>query len=124
MLGQAQAIATVAVKDLEQSKKFYEGKLGLEAQLAMDGWVQYECGKGTALSIYQSNFAGTNEATSVTLAVEDVEAEMKQLRDKGVEFEDYDLPGLKTENGVAQGEEGKAAWFKDPDGNILALVEM
>src|SRR5829696_6907233 len=115
MLGKAKVVATLAVKDIEASKKFYEEKLGLESEREMEGWTQYTCGDGTLLAIYPSSFAGTNEGTAATFGVDDVEAEVKSLRDKGVKFEDYELPGLKTVNGIADGgEEGKIAWFKDP----------
>ncbi|MDF2460812.1 MAG: Glyoxalase/bleomycin resistance protein/dioxygenase [Candidatus Saccharibacteria bacterium] len=124
MLGNAKAVATVAVEDIKEAKKFYEGTLGLKPELEMDGWTQYECGDGTSLAVYPSHFAGTNEATSVTFGVEDVESEVKELKAKGVEFEDYDTPDLKTVEGIADGgEDGKIAWFRDPSGNILAIAQ-
>jgi catechol 2,3-dioxygenase-like lactoylglutathione lyase family enzyme len=124
MLGESPVGATLAVKDQEKAKEFYEGKLGLKIKDEMEGWVSYQCGKGTVLGVYPSQFAGTNEATGATFLVEDLEAEMKELRAKGIEFEEYDFPGLKTENGIASmDDDHKAAWFKDPDGNTIALTQ-
>jgi catechol 2,3-dioxygenase-like lactoylglutathione lyase family enzyme len=75
------------------------------------------------VSVYRSDYAGTNQATAVTWGVEDIDAEVKALKDKGVTFEHYDMPGLELEGDVHVGDHMKIAWFKDPDGNILNLVE-
>ena len=124
-LSDGPVIPTLAVKDIKQAREFYEGKLGLEPSKDLgDGGVIYKAGKGTALLVYPSASARTNQATYAGFSVDNMQETMKELSDKGVEFEDYDFPGLKTENGVATYPGGgKAAWFKDPDGNILALDE-
>ncbi len=124
-LSDAHVIPTIAVKDLQPAREFYEGKLGLKPDQDLgEGGVIYKAGKGTTLLVYPSAMSsGTNKATYAGFRVDDIEETIKDLREAGVEFEEYDFPGLKTENGVAtyQGGGGKAAWFKDPDGNILAL---
>lgn len=124
MLGKQNAVATVAVRNLAAAKKFYEGALGLKAIDAEgDEVVVYETG-GSRLNVYRSQFAGTNKATAVTWSVDDVEGEVKTLKSKGVAFEHYDMPGLKVQGDlhVAEGEDMKVAWFKDPDGNIFSIV--
>lgn len=124
MLGEQDAIPTVAVKNLEAAKRFYADKLGLK-QIDAEGdeVVVYETGS-SRLNVYRSQFAGTNKATAVTWSVADVEGEVRALKSKGVAFEHYDMPGLKLQGDlhVAEGEDMKVAWFKDPDGNIFSLV--
>ena len=124
MLGKQDAVATVAVKNLPAAKKFYEGTLGLKPIDAEgDEVVVYESGN-SRLNVYRSQYAGTNKATAVTWAVDDVEGEVKALKSKGVAFEHYDMPELKLQGDVhvAQDADLKVAWFKDPDGNIFSIV--
>jgi len=122
MLGKQDAVATVAVKNLAAAKKFYEGALGLKAiDSEGDEVVVYESGS-SRLNVYRSQYAGTNKATAVTWAVDDVEGEVKALKSKGVAFEHYDMPGVKREGDVHVGHGMRVAWFKDPDGNILNIV--
>lgn len=121
-------VPTIAVKDMGRAKKFYEGVLGYEQMMGDDNGVVYEGKDGTGLMIYPSEFAGSNKATYAAWNVEDFEAVFSDLKDKGVEFEDYDQGDYKTENGVAKWEQDgktmKTAWFKDPDGNILNIAQM
>lgn len=122
MLAGNEAIATVAVKDLKAARKFYEGTLGLREKNVQGGAaVTYGAG-GSDILVYQSEFAGTNQATAATWSVGDVEAEVRQLRAKGITFEHYDMPGMTRKGDVHVAGDMKAAWFKDPDGNIHALV--
>ena len=123
MLRDTDAVANLAVKDLQKAKSFYEGTLGLEPVGSHgDEVVVYRSGN-TTLNVYRSKEAGTNRATAVTWDVGDeVGNVVKTLRSKGVEFEHYDMPGLKLEGDIHVGEGMKVAWFKDPDGNILNLV--
>jgi predicted enzyme related to lactoylglutathione lyase len=123
MLGAKEALATVAVRDLSRAKKFYEGTLGLKPRDDMEPEaVAYRAGSSGVL-IYRSEFAGTNKATAATWTVgDDIEKVVQTLESKGVSFEHYDLPGLARKGHVHTGGGTKAAWFKDPDGNILALV--
>jgi predicted enzyme related to lactoylglutathione lyase len=75
------------------------------------------------INLYKSEFAGTNKATALTFDVDDIEDEVRELKEKGVFFEHYNLPGLQQQGDIEVGEDMKIAWFKDPDGNILSLVE-
>ena len=122
MLGNTNAVANLAVKDLGAAKRFYEGTLGLK-QVGAEGdeVVVYRSGNST-LNVYRSQFAGTNQATAVTWEVGDVDAEVRALKAKGVRFESYDMPGLRHDGDVHVSESMRVAWFKDPDGNILNLV--
>lgn len=122
MLGNFDAIPTVAVKDLKKARKFYEDKLGLEPVDAEGEEVLvFRSGENTLL-VYVSEFAGTNKATAVTWTVEDVGDAVKGLKAKGVKFEHYDMPGMTLDGDVHRGGDMAIAWFKDPDGNILAVV--
>jgi predicted enzyme related to lactoylglutathione lyase len=122
MLADKDAIATVAVKDLKAAKKFYGDTLGLKLTPVPEPEVlNYKSGKSTVL-VYKSQFAGTNKATSITWIVDDVEGTVKDLKAKGIAFEHYDFPGMTRKGDVHIAGKSKAAWFKDPDGNILAVV--
>jgi catechol 2,3-dioxygenase-like lactoylglutathione lyase family enzyme len=123
MLGDKDAVANLAVKNLDVAKKFYEGTLGLKQVHAEGGeLVVYKSGN-TTLNVYRSQFAGTNKATAVTWTVGDrLEELVRALKAKGVKFEHYDMPGLKLEGDIHVGGDMKIAWFKDPDGNILNVL--
>ena len=122
MLGDNDAVATVAVRDLDKAKKFYGETLALKPLPSDEKEVlNFKVGHGTLL-VYRSQFAGTNKATSVTWPVDDVEAIAKTLKGKGVAFEHYDMPGMTLKGDVHVAGKMKAAWFKDPDGNIHGLV--
>jgi len=125
MLGNTDLSANVAVKDLDRAKAFYEDVLGLTPSGGQaDELVAYRSGSST-LSVYRSEFAGTNKATAVTWEVADVDAEVRELKGKGVAFERYDMDGMRMEGDVHVAEDGgmRVAWFKDPDGNILNLIQ-
>jgi catechol 2,3-dioxygenase-like lactoylglutathione lyase family enzyme len=122
VLGSTDVIATCAVRDLEKAKKFYEGTLGLTPlPTGEPGVLSYKSGHSSLL-VYQSQYAGTNKATAATWAVNDLEATVQGLKAKGVRFEHYDLPGTERKGDIHGSGRTKAAWFKDPDGNILAVV--
>ena len=123
MLGDKDAIANVAVKNIDVAKKFYEKTLGL-IPVASEGGelIVYKTGN-SRLNVYRSQYAGTNKATAVTWMVGDqIEEIVRALKAKGVTFEHYDMPGLKVEDDIHVGHDMKVAWFKDPDGNIMNLV--
>lgn len=124
MLANSNATANLAVKDLAKARAFYEGTLGLKEVHNQGGeLIVYESGD-TAINVYRSNFAGTNKATAVTWTVGDELGKIVEaLKSKGVTFEHYDMPGLTLEGDVHVGQGMKVAWFKDPDGNILNLVD-
>jgi catechol 2,3-dioxygenase-like lactoylglutathione lyase family enzyme len=115
-----EASATLPVTDVDAAKAFYTDTLGLELADENPGGMFFKAGSSTVF-VYPSQFAGTNQATAASFEVDDIEAVVQELRGKGVTFEEYDFPGLKTENGIANLEGEKGAWFKDPAGNILAL---
>ena len=123
MLGKADATPMIAVTDLDRARTFYEGALGLKAKDEWGEGVTLESGD-TLINLYKSEFAGTNKATALNFDVDDIDKEVSELKDKGVFFEKYDLPGLEPRGDLYVGEGGfKTAWFKDPDGNILSLIE-
>ncbi|HTI65555.1 MAG TPA: VOC family protein [Gemmatimonadaceae bacterium] len=122
MLGNAEVAATLAVMDIDRAKRFYEGRLGLTLSRGpQPGVLIFKVGR-SSLVVYSSEFAGTNKATAATWMVENVEATVKMLKAKGISFEHYDFPGVTLHGDVHEMGESKAAWFKDPDGNILAIV--
>ncbi|TPM28141.1 VOC family protein [Mesorhizobium sp. B2-3-4] len=124
MLANSNATANLAVKDLAKAKAFYAGTLGLE-QVHDEGGelIVYRSGS-TTINVYHSEFAGTNKATAVTWMVGDeIGNVVNGLKSKGVAFEHYDMPGLTMEGDIHVGHGMKVAWFKDPDGNILNLVD-
>ena len=121
MLGATNAIATIAVKNLDAARRFYHDTLGLNEARSEDNEVIVFTSGDSLINVYRSQFAGTNKATAVTWAVKDVEAEVRDLKSKGVQFEHYDMPGLKREGDIHVAGSMKVAWFKDPDGNILNI---
>jgi len=125
MLANSNATANLAVKDLAKAKAFYEGTLGLKQMDEIAGeLIVYKSGD-TAINVYRSQFAGTNKATAMSWSVGDqIETIVKALKSKGVPFEHYDMPGLSLDGDIHFGQGVKLAWFKDPDGNILNLVNM
>ena len=123
MLQKAPMYAYIPATDVARARKFYEQKLGFEPKEEVAGGVFYECGGRTACFLYPTAHAGTSKASQAFWQVEDVEHEVAELRGRGVRFEEYDEPGLKTENGIATGGGAKAAWFKDSEGNILAIIQ-
>ena len=123
MLGKSNAVPNLAVRDIGRSRAFFTGKLGLEeVDNQGDELVVLKSGD-SVVNVYRSEYAGTNEATAVTWAVDDIEREVEALKSKGIMFEHYDMPGLTREGDVHVGDGMKVAWFKDPDGNILNIVE-
>jgi catechol 2,3-dioxygenase-like lactoylglutathione lyase family enzyme len=123
MLGKADATPMIAVTDLDRARKFYEGKLGLKEVDNFGEGFLLKSGD-TKFSVYKSEFAGTNKATALNFDVHDINSEVRELKDKGIFFEQYELEGLTPKGDVYEGEGGfKTAWFKDPDGNILSLIE-
>lgn len=128
MFSENPAAATIAVKDIKRAKEFYEKSLGLKpvdtGEGGEEGVLTYKSG-GADVLVYESEFAGTNKATSATWTVnEDIGKLVSDLKAKGVRFEHYDMPGVRHEGDLHVDEGGhmKCAWFKDPDGNILGLV--
>ncbi len=125
MLENARIVAIVPVSDLEASVEFYEGRLGLRLDVRRDDLpdhkeAEFEGAEGRLL-LYESVGAGASRHTVAAFRVDDLDTLVPALRDRGVRWEEYDLPDLKTEGGIAELGDVRAAWCKDPDGNILAF---
>jgi catechol 2,3-dioxygenase-like lactoylglutathione lyase family enzyme len=123
MLGDNKAVATIAVKDLAVARKFYVSTLGLVVTDETGNQaLTFACG-GSRLLVYRSQHAGTNQATAVTWMVgEELATIVRELKARGVVFEHYDLPGLTEKGDIHTFGDLKTAWFKDPDGNIISLL--
>ena len=127
MLGRAEIAAIVPVSDVDKAMDFYGGTLGLELQVRRDDLpenreAEFRAGDGT-LVVYESVAAGQSRGTVAGFRVDDLESVVAALRDRGVAFEEYDLPDLKTENGIASIGDLRASWARDPDGNIIAFEQ-
>jgi catechol 2,3-dioxygenase-like lactoylglutathione lyase family enzyme len=124
MLGTARIGANVPVSNLDEAISFYEGKLGLRLFERGEGkpYARLAGAGETKLGIYESKSAGQSRHTLASFVVDDVRAAVDGLKSNGVAFEEYDMPGMKTEDGVATMGDTRAAWLKDPDGNILEIV--
>jgi catechol 2,3-dioxygenase-like lactoylglutathione lyase family enzyme len=120
-LASSRVLATIAVKDLDEAKEFYGQKLGLAQVDENPGGVTYESGGGF-LFVYQSGTAGTSQATCASWQVEDVDEAVQELKAEGITFEHYEGMPVDWEGDVAIMENERAAWFKDPSGNILNVA--
>ena len=123
MLKNAPVVPYIPASNIARARKFYQEKVGLVPREEIAGGVVYECGDRSWIFLYQSGGAGTSKASQAFWQVKDVEAEVAELKAKGVTFEEYDMPGLKTVNGIAIAGYSKAAWFKDTEGNIMAIIQ-
>jgi len=130
-LEHADVAARLPAQDLMRAKTFYAKKLGLQPAEERPGGLRYECGSGS-FSVFQSSGKPSGSHTQMAWEVDDIEAVLSGLRSRGVVFEEYDLPGLKTTNGIAEveghytsrgGTGERAAWFRDSEGNLLAIGE-
>ena len=115
--------AYIPARDVARARRFYEGTLGFQPKREVAGGVVYEFAGGTACFLYPTPNAGTSQASQAFWQVDDVEREVAALKARGVAFEDYDMPGDRSPRGVATAGGAKAAWFKDSEGNILAIIE-
>jgi len=123
MLADCDAVATVPVRDLDRAGEFYEGTLGLEPLGPEEPGVRVYKSGHTKIFVYESKFAGTNQATAVTWSLgDDFDRVVRTLQTDGVTFERYDFPETRHEGDVHVMGDMRAAWFKDPDGNIHGLV--
>ena len=118
------ASAVVCSTDLERSRSFYENQVGLKLSPdTIPNHLLFECGDGTTLLVYGRPATNAADHTQVRLWSDDVEADVEELVDRGVSFEDYDFPTFKTVGHVAKTPIGTSAWFRDPDGNTIALFQ-
>jgi predicted enzyme related to lactoylglutathione lyase len=124
MLQKFPMYAYIPANDVARARRFYEGKVGLKPGKELAGGVTYTFAGGTACFLYPAApSAGTSKASQAFWAVDNLEQVMAELKARGVAFEEYDEPGFKTVNGVLEAGGAKAAWFKDTEGNIMALVQ-
>jgi catechol 2,3-dioxygenase-like lactoylglutathione lyase family enzyme len=122
MLQQYQVQATMPAKDFERAKKFYSDQLGMEPSEENPGGVFYNCSGNSRLFLFPSP-SGPGGHTQASFTVDNLEKVVEELKSRGVTFEEYDFPALKTENSIAKVGPGHAAWFKDSEGNMIGLVQ-
>jgi catechol 2,3-dioxygenase-like lactoylglutathione lyase family enzyme len=123
MMNERRVHTTLPAADLPRARRWYQEKLGFSPKSEMPGALMYEAGDGTAFVLYPSPNAGKAPQTCMGFTTRDVEADVRDLKAKGVVFEEYDFPGLKTVNSVAARDGVKSAWFRDSEGNILGIVQ-
>ena len=124
MLAGRQMLATVPARDLARARAWYADKLGFTTDQEEAEALLYQRGENRLFLLFFSPGAGTAQHQLAAWAVEDLEAEVAELRDRGVEFEEYDQTGLRTVDGIARTPVGKAAWFKDSEGNVLTITQL
>ncbi len=122
MLSNMPVHASLPAADMERAKKFYTGKLGLVPESESPGGIMFQCA-GSRFVVFPSQGHASGAFTQIGWSVKNIEAEVAELKKRGVVFEEYDLPSLKTVNGVAATQGTKAAWFKDSEGNLLSLIQ-
>ena len=123
MLQNSPLYSYIPARDVRRARTFYERTLGFKSKIEINGGVVYEFAKGTACFLYPTPNAGTSQASQAFWEVDDVEREVAELKARGVVFENYDMPGDKSPSGVVTSGGAKAAWFKDSEGNILAIIQ-
>ena len=121
MLQRSPMYAYIPASDIARARKFYEEKLGFKPGEEREGGVVYEFAEHTACFVYPTPNAGTSKASQAFWSVQDIEREVSELKARGVKFEEY--PGMKMENGIMNAGGAKAAWFKDSEGNIMAVIQ-
>jgi len=124
MINQRPAHTVIPVSNLDRAIAWYEGTLGFPPGERFVGGIFYRAGDGTRFQLYESGNAGKNHATLMGFVTTDIEADVRDLKARGVVFEEYDLGEAKTVDSIATFEDVRAAWFKDPDGNILGFLQM
>ncbi len=126
MLEDSKVAARIPAQDLQRARSFYAEKLGLEPSVELPGGLLYRCGEGE-FALFESAGAASGDHTQMSWQVEDIETIVEWLRARGVVFEEYDFPGLRTVNGIAEVRDsegnlfGKGAWFRDSEGNVLGI---
>lgn len=123
MLGNSRVHPVLLSTDLVQTHEFYHGKLGLEIVVENESAIEFRCGNGTKLVVTKSTIGTADSQTQLGWEVEDLRGELDELRSRGVVIEEYDLPGLKTEHGVADMGFAWMAWIVDPGRNALAIIQ-
>jgi len=123
MLQQFPMYAYIPAKDVTRARRFYEDKVGLKPKQEIAGGVLYEFGSNTACFLYPTPNAGTSQASQAFWSVANVEREVAELKARGVVFEHYDVPGGEAQGDIVTAGGAKAAWFKDSEGNIMAIIQ-
>ena len=124
MIADRKCHATLPAADIERAKRWYLDKLGLSPAAEEPGGVFYTLGGGTRFILYPTPNEARGGHTQLGLSTTDIEADVADLKAKGVVFEEYDFPGLKTESSIAQTGDARGAWFKDSEGNTLGLIQL
>jgi catechol 2,3-dioxygenase-like lactoylglutathione lyase family enzyme len=124
MIKDKRSHTTLPAADLARAKKFYAEKLGLNPVSESPNGIFYVTGGGTRFILYPTPNPERAGHTQIGFSVEDIQSEVAALQAAGVKFEEYDFPGLKTEHGIAQTGEARAAWFKDSEGNLIGIVQL
>jgi catechol 2,3-dioxygenase-like lactoylglutathione lyase family enzyme len=124
MLKSRKAHTTLPAADIERAKRWYDEKLGLMPATENPGGVFYDVAGGTRFILYPTPNTNRGGHTQIGFAVDDIDSEVAELKARGVVFEEYDVPGLKTEGGIAQTGPSRAAWFKDSEGNTVGIVQL
>ena len=123
MLSQARTHAALPVADLDRARGFYEGTLGLAPLEVTPAGAQYETGEGTRFLVFPSSGRSSGTHTQIGFVVSDIEAEVADLKRRGVTFEAYEMPGFDRSTSISTLTAGRSAWFKDLDGNLLGIIQ-
>jgi catechol 2,3-dioxygenase-like lactoylglutathione lyase family enzyme len=124
MLTERRVHTTLPVADLDAARSFWEGRLGFTPRTVLPTAILYTAGEGSVFAISRTAARPSGAHTQMAFTVPDIEAEVAELASRGIAFEAYDLPGIKTVNRIAEMGSGRAAWFKDPDGNLVGVLEL
>lgn len=124
MLSDCKAYAMVPVSDLTAVRSFYLDTLGLKVLVEREGDMLLECGEGTAFGVFVSQGKASGDHTQMSFVCADIEAEVADLRSRGVHLESFDMPGATGQDGIYELDGERGAWFRDPEGNLLAVAEM
>ncbi|MGH3480172.1 MAG: VOC family protein [Nocardioidaceae bacterium] len=124
MLAHSDIHPTIPATDLGRARAWYAHKLGLNPELEFPGALRYSVGENSGFVLFAAAAAGTSEHQVAAWVVQDLPAEVAELRGRGVTFEEYDSPGLRTVDGIATTPAGQGAWFKDSEGNVLTMIQL
>ncbi len=124
MLADSKALATLPAKDMDRARAFYEDTLGLKRMGEQAGGTAFECADGTGVLVFPSSGQASGNHTQLAFMCEDVMTEIDTLRSRGVTFEEFDMPDVEWDNGVATMDGFRGAWFRDPEGNLLSVGEV
>ena len=124
MLTECRVHATIPASDLGRARKWYSDKLGFEPVRELPGGLMYDAAEGTRFIIYPTPNAGQSPNTLMGFSTSDIESEVRDLKARGVVFEDYDFPTLKTIDSIATVGPTRSAWFRDSEGNIVGVVQL